>query len=25
VTAPKDGDELIGLLRAGLAHTAGPF
>lgn len=25
VTAPKDGDELVGLLRAGLAHTAGPF
>jgi len=25
VTAPKDGDELIGLLRAGLAHTAAPF
>jgi 1-deoxy-D-xylulose-5-phosphate synthase len=25
VTAPKDGDELIGLLRAGLAHTGGPF
>ena len=25
VTAPKDGDELIGLLRAALAHTAGPF
>ncbi|MFL5514659.1 MAG: 1-deoxy-D-xylulose-5-phosphate synthase [Gemmatimonadales bacterium] len=25
VTAPKDGDELIGLLRTGLAHTAGPF
>ena len=25
VTAPKDGDELIGLLRAGLGHTAGPF
>ncbi len=24
VTAPKDGDELIGLLRAGLAHS-GPF
>jgi 1-deoxy-D-xylulose-5-phosphate synthase len=25
VTAPKDGDELIGLLRAGLAHSGGPF
>ena len=25
VTAPKDGDELIGLLRSGLAHTDGPF
>jgi 1-deoxy-D-xylulose-5-phosphate synthase len=25
VTAPKDGDELVGLLRAGLAHTDGPF
>jgi 1-deoxy-D-xylulose-5-phosphate synthase len=25
VTAPKDGDELIGLLRMALAHTAGPF
>ena len=25
VTAPKDGDELIGLLRAGLAHNGGPF
>ena len=25
VTAPRDGDELIGLLRAGLAHTGGPF
>ena len=25
VTAPKDGDELIGLLRCALAHTAGPF
>jgi len=25
VTAPKDGDELVGLLRAGLAHTGGPF
>ena len=25
VTAPKDGDELIGLFRTGLAHTAGPF
>jgi 1-deoxy-D-xylulose-5-phosphate synthase len=25
VTAPKDGDELIGLLRAALAHTGGPF
>jgi 1-deoxy-D-xylulose-5-phosphate synthase len=25
VTAPKDGDELIGLLRTALAHTAGPF
>jgi 1-deoxy-D-xylulose-5-phosphate synthase len=24
VTAPKDGDELIGLLRTGLAHH-GPF
>lgn len=25
VTAPKDGDELIGLLKCALAHTAGPF
>ncbi len=25
VTAPRDGDELIGLLRTGLAHTGGPF
>jgi 1-deoxy-D-xylulose-5-phosphate synthase len=25
VTAPKDGDELIGLLRTALDHTAGPF
>lgn len=25
VTAPKDGDELIGLLRTGLAHREGPF
>ncbi len=25
VTAPKDGDELVGLLRAGLAHAGGPF
>ncbi|MEO6525679.1 MAG: 1-deoxy-D-xylulose-5-phosphate synthase [Gemmatimonadaceae bacterium] len=25
VTAPKDGAEMLGLLRAGLAHTAGPF
>jgi len=25
VTAPKDGDELIGLLRCALAHTGGPF
>ena len=25
VTAPKDGDELVGLLRCGLAHTTGPF
>jgi 1-deoxy-D-xylulose-5-phosphate synthase len=25
VTAPKDGDELIGLLRTAMAHTAGPF
>jgi 1-deoxy-D-xylulose-5-phosphate synthase len=25
VTAPKDGDELIGLLRCALAHTDGPF
>jgi 1-deoxy-D-xylulose-5-phosphate synthase len=25
VTAPKDGDELIGLLRTALAHTGGPF
>jgi 1-deoxy-D-xylulose-5-phosphate synthase len=25
VTAPKDGDELIGLLRSALAHTGGPF
>jgi 1-deoxy-D-xylulose-5-phosphate synthase len=25
VTAPRDGDELVGLLRAGLAHTGGPF
>jgi 1-deoxy-D-xylulose-5-phosphate synthase len=25
VTAPKDGDELIGLLRAALAHRGGPF
>jgi 1-deoxy-D-xylulose-5-phosphate synthase len=25
VTAAKDGDELVGLLRTALAHTAGPF
>jgi 1-deoxy-D-xylulose-5-phosphate synthase len=25
VTAPKDGDELIGLLRTAVAHTTGPF
>ncbi|HEX5438575.1 MAG TPA: 1-deoxy-D-xylulose-5-phosphate synthase [Gemmatimonadaceae bacterium] len=25
ITAPKNGAELLGLLRAGLAHTAGPF
>jgi 1-deoxy-D-xylulose-5-phosphate synthase len=25
VTAPKDGAEMLGLLRAGLAHDAGPF
>jgi 1-deoxy-D-xylulose-5-phosphate synthase len=25
VTAPKDGDELIGLLRTALDHTSGPF
>jgi 1-deoxy-D-xylulose-5-phosphate synthase len=25
VTAPKDGDELIGLLRTAMAHTSGPF
>jgi 1-deoxy-D-xylulose-5-phosphate synthase len=25
VTAPKDGDELIGLLRSALAHIGGPF
>jgi 1-deoxy-D-xylulose-5-phosphate synthase len=25
VTAPKDGDELIGLLRTALAHQGGPF
>jgi 1-deoxy-D-xylulose-5-phosphate synthase len=25
VTAPKDGDELIGLLRTALAHRGGPF
>jgi 1-deoxy-D-xylulose-5-phosphate synthase len=25
VTAPKDGDELIGLLRTALAHSNGPF
>src|SRR5256885_14905172 len=25
VTAPKDGAELIGLLRCALAHTDGPF
>ena len=25
VTAPKDGDELIGLLKAALAHQGGPF
>jgi 1-deoxy-D-xylulose-5-phosphate synthase len=25
VTAPKDGDELVGLLRTALAHQAGPF
>jgi 1-deoxy-D-xylulose-5-phosphate synthase len=25
VTAPKDGDELVGLLRTALAHTGGPF
>ncbi len=25
VTAPKDGDELVGLLRTALAHKSGPF
>ncbi|MDE3126433.1 MAG: 1-deoxy-D-xylulose-5-phosphate synthase [Gemmatimonadota bacterium] len=25
VTAPRDGTEMLGLLRAGLAHDAGPF
>jgi 1-deoxy-D-xylulose-5-phosphate synthase len=25
VTAPKDGTEMLGLLRAGIEHTAGPF
>ncbi|CAN5734686.1 1-deoxy-D-xylulose-5-phosphate synthase [soil metagenome] len=25
VTAPKDGDELVGLLRTAMAHTEGPF
>ncbi len=25
VTAPKDGTEMLGLLRAGVEHTAGPF
>ena len=25
VTAPKDGSEMLGLLRAGLAHDSGPF
>ena len=25
VTAPKDGVEMLGLLRTGVAHTAGPF
>jgi 1-deoxy-D-xylulose-5-phosphate synthase len=25
VTAPKDGAEMLGLLRAGLAHESGPF
>ncbi len=25
VTAPKNGTEMLGLLRAGVAHTAGPF
>jgi 1-deoxy-D-xylulose-5-phosphate synthase len=25
VTAPKDGTEMLGLLRTGLAHDAGPF
>ncbi|MDX2193098.1 MAG: 1-deoxy-D-xylulose-5-phosphate synthase [Gemmatimonadales bacterium] len=25
VTAPKDGDELVGLLRTALQHTGGPF
>ena len=25
VTAPKDGDELIGLLKTGLEHNSGPF
>ncbi len=25
VTAPKDGTEMLGLLRAGIAHTDGPF
>jgi deoxyxylulose-5-phosphate synthase len=25
VTAPKDGDELIGLLKTALAHQGGPF
>ena len=25
VTAPKDGREMLGLLRAGVEHTAGPF
>ena len=25
VTAPKDSTEMLGLLRAGVDHTAGPF
>jgi 1-deoxy-D-xylulose-5-phosphate synthase len=25
ITAPKDGEEMIGLLRAGIEHTGGPF